>query len=561
MVARRLRISLAAACLVLALAGCITFAPHDRAAPADVVPDQFSLYDTASPAPERWWESFGSEELNGIVEEALTGNLTLQQMYARLEQAGMVARQARSGLWPALDASSSASVTRQHTDTGDPSVTIDTLTQKLNAINTLVNNTASGLNMLTGITGGAGNGGDADADDGDANADVAALLTDAVGGLETLASGLRTSRSSLQALQTLFAKPASTEMTFTTEAYKLGLEASYEVDLWGRIRSDHKSAILDYQASIGDVYAGMLSLSGSIVLQWCNVVAYQQQLALVRDQIAFNETTEELIELRFLKGQATALDVLQQRQILAQTEALIPPLESGLRTAKHELAVLLGRPPVVDLGIEGDELPTLGTLPEPGLPADLLANRPDVLAAGLRLRSADWQVSAARADRLPSLRLTASASYGADEWDLLFDNWMASLAGSVTGPIFDAGRRKAEVMRTRAVVDERLAAYREAVLDAVKEVENAMFQETKQAEYIEALERQIDTARASYEQAEVYYRKGVNDYLPVLSALSQLQVLERTRVQAQLNNLGYRIQLHLALGGEWMKDASPALEG
>ncbi|HQH67056.1 MAG TPA: TolC family protein, partial [Candidatus Hydrogenedentes bacterium] len=211
--------------------------------------------------------------------------------------------------------------------------------------------------------------------------------------------------------------------------------------------------------------------------------------------------------------------VYQQRQIVAGTESLLPPLEAALQTTLHELAVLLGQEPRTELGMVLAALPEVGPLPEPGLPAELLARRPDIRAAGLRLRSADWRVSVARADRLPALRLTGSASYGADDWDLVFDNWAATLAAGVTGPIFDAGQRKAEVERARAVVDERLAAYRESVLIAAKEVETALFEEVKQVEYIEALNRELDAVRNAHEQALLRYRKGSNDYLPVVSAL------------------------------------------
>jgi len=300
------------------------------------------------------------------------------------------------------------------------------------------------------------------------------------------------------------------------------------------------------------VYGAMLSLSAIVTREWLSAVAQQQAITLVQKQLELNKTTLELIELRYRKGMATALDVYQQRQIVAETESILPPLESALRTTLHELAVLLGQQPRADLGVKTADLPDVGQLPDPGLPAGLLANRPDIRAAGLRLRSADWRVAVAKADRLPALRLTGSASYGADDWDLVFDNWAATLAASVTGPIFDAGRRKAEVERTRAVVDERLAAYRESVLVAAKEVENAMFEEVTQVEFIAALERELDAARNAHKQALLRYRKGLNDYLPVLSALSQLQVLERRLVQAELTRLDLRVQLCVALGGAWM---------
>lgn len=493
---------------------CARLVPPERTVNELPVPDAFSLYEERTPLPDRWWETFQSEELDRIVEQALEGNLTLEQVYARLVQAEMVAIQAGAPRFPTLDYSGEGSISRRRVDSGEGPDRLEVLNQKSAAWNRLA---AAGARPP-----------------------------------EDLLDALESARSSLQALDTLSTGTGPSHRVSTERSYRFGLGSSYEVDLWGRVRSQYEAALTDFEAAREDVYTAMLSLSAVVVREWLTAVAQQQAIALVEEQLKLNGTTLELIELRFRNGMATALDVYQQRQIVAETESLLPPLESALRVTFHELAVLLGEQPRTDVGIETANLPEIGSLPEPGVPVDLLANRPDIRAAGLRLRSADWGVSVARADRLPALRLTGSASYGADEWDLVFDNWAATLAAGVTGPIFDAGRRKAEVERTRAVADERLAAYRERVLVAAKEVENAMFEEVKQLEYIEALERELDAATNAHDQALLRYRKGQNDYLPVLSALSQLQVLQRRLVQAELTRLDLRVQLCAALGGSWM---------
>ena len=510
------------AVLALVSGGCARFAPPERSMDELPVPDGFSLYDETAATPDRWWESLGSAELNALVDEALAGNLSLRQVYMRLVQADTVARKAHGARMPQLSYSADSSSTRRRTDSG-PRSTAD----KLSVVNTRVQ-------QFQQLVAGAGMVG----------ASPLPGLNQAAAGLSGLASDLPGPQS-----------------TTRTESHGLGLSGSWEVDLWGRLDAQEEAALADLEGSRESVYAAMLSLSGSVVRQWLTVVANEQELALSQRQLELNRTTLELMELRYRKGMATALDVYQQRQIVAQTESLLPGFEVGVRVAQHELAVLSGAQPLKDLGIKTAELPGLGALPGTGLPADLLARRPGVRTAGLQLRSADWQVAAARADRLPALRLTASASYGSDEWNLLFANWMAALAASVTGPIFDGGTRKAEVARTRAVVEERLAAYREKVLVAVKEVENALYQELKQTEYIQALERRLEATQASYGQALDRYRRGLNDYLPVLASLSELQVLERTLVQARFTQHGYRVALCLALGGSWMADELAELEG
>ncbi|MDF7826440.1 efflux transporter outer membrane subunit [Pontiellaceae bacterium B12227] len=338
--------------------------------------------------------------------------------------------------------------------------------------------------------------------------------------------------------------------------YDLGLSAAYEVDLWGRVKSQTEAAAFDLAASREQLKTAAITLSSRVALSWTAILAQRLQTEVIRLQLESNKTSLELIEMRFRKSQSTALDVYQQRQTVAGTEALIPRAELTEQLQRNELAVLLGRSDFQALEVAQSTLPTLSELPAIGLPADVLANRPDVRAAGLQLQSADWQVSAARADRLPAIRLTASASYGGNAIDSsdIFDNWLASLAGSITGPIFDGGRRKAEVARTRAVVDERLAAYKETVLNAIKEVEDALISETKQREYIEKVDARLTAARRSYEESINRYRNGLIEYTTVLIQLNTLQNLERDRIVAQYTLLQYRINLYRALGGSWTEE-------
>lgn len=335
------------------------------------------------------------------------------------------------------------------------------------------------------------------------------------------------------------------------EDYSLGLNAAYELDLWGRIKSETAAAALDREASREQLKTAAITLASQTALKWSGIVSQQLQTGLIRQQLESNTTSLELVELRFRKSQATALDVYQQRQTVANTEARIPLAELREQLLANELAVLLGRADFQALDICATNLPTIGKLPEIGIPADVLANRPDVRQAGLQLRSADWSVSAARADRLPAIRLTASGEYANAKSSDLFNDWYANLIGSVTGPIFEGGRRKAEVERTRGLVDERLAAYRETVLNAMREVEDALVSEQKQHEYIEALDRNLELSRHSHEEALNRYRNGLSEYLPVLVELVGLQTLERDRVAAQYDLLQVRINLYRALGGTW----------
>jgi len=337
----------------------------------------------------------------------------------------------------------------------------------------------------------------------------------------------------------------------TTENYSLGLAAAYEVDLWGRIKSQSEAATLDHEASREQFNTVAITLASQTALRWTGIVSQRLQTEVIHKQLKANETSLELIELRFRKSLSSALDVFQQRQTVAATASFIPQAELREQLLHHELAALLGRTDFQSLEIPDSKLPKLGKLPALGIPADVLANRPDVRAAGLALQSADWRVSAARADRLPAIRLTASGNYANADASDLFDDWFANLAGSLTGPIFDGGRRKAEVARTRAVADERLAAYRATVIGAIKEVEDALISEQKQHEYITLLDVRLDAARHSQKESVNRYRNGLIEYTTVLIQINSLQGLERDRVAAQYTLLQHRINLYRALGGDW----------
>ncbi len=337
----------------------------------------------------------------------------------------------------------------------------------------------------------------------------------------------------------------------TTRSFSLGLNASYEVDLWGRVKSQAEASALDREATREQLNAAMITLASQVALRWSGILAQRIQLDVLDRQLEANQTSQDLIELRFRKSLSSALDVYQQRQVVAGTASAIPLARLRGELLQNELSALLGRADLKSLSIEDAELPEIGPLPAIGIPADVLANRPDVRQAGMQLQAADWSVSAARADRLPALRLSASASYASAEAGKLFDDWIANLAASVTGPVFEGGRRKAEVERTRAVVDERLAGYRAVVINAIKEVEDALVSEQQQRDYVDALDRRLEAARLSYGESVNRYRNGLIEYTTVLIQLNTLQVLERDRVAAQYDLLQYRINLYRALGGSW----------
>jgi len=341
-----------------------------------------------------------------------------------------------------------------------------------------------------------------------------------------------------------------TERT-SVDHYSLGIASSYEIDLWGRIRSDREAAKLDTEAARENLNSAAMTLAAEVTVHWLNIISQKMQKDLLEKQLQTNKFFLELIELRYRKSLASALDVFQQKQILHQIEAAIPLVKARKQVLFNELALLLGKSPYQCNEIKGISLPAIGNIPGTGIPVDLLANRPDVRSSGLRLKASDWQVSAALADRLPAIRLTARASYGAEDIDSLFDNWIQNLTAGLVGPVFDGRRRAAEVNRVRAVAEERLASYKYTVLNAVKEVENSLVQEEMQKKHIKALELQLHAAGRALVEARERYKKGIIDYLPVLTQILAVQRLERELITKRTILVVYRVNLYRALGGDW----------
>jgi NodT family efflux transporter outer membrane factor (OMF) lipoprotein len=335
------------------------------------------------------------------------------------------------------------------------------------------------------------------------------------------------------------------------ENYSAGFSAGYEVDLWSRVRAGTKSAAQNAAASREDLHAAMLSLSSRIAKSWVDLIAARQKEAKLREQHTINKRLLDLIETRFNLAQASALDVYQQSQTIAALDGALIRAKAQQQLSLHQLALLTGQYAGSDLVLGQTTFPEIPPVPPTGFPADLLAQRPDIRAAGLRLKAADWEVAIAKGDRLPNLRLSASFAYDSNLLDTLLDAWLLRLAANLVGPVFDGGRRRAEVERTRAVVDERLAAYRTSVLTAILEVEDALVQERQLLESRDNIALQIKLTDQAYREATWRYLNGLNDFLPVLREQLNLISLQLEQIQATSDLIQARVDLYTAIGGSW----------
>lgn len=344
----------------------------------------------------------------------------------------------------------------------------------------------------------------------------------------------------------------------SSNSFSLGLAASYELDLWGRIQASNQAAELAAQASEQDVQATALALSGTLARTWLTYRYALARIAVVESQIDTGGKYLELLQVRQRKSMSDAVDVLQQQQQVASLESSLPPLRESLASLGLQLRYLLGRPPQSPLTLQAAELPPLPAALALGVPARLLDQRPDIRAAWLRLRAQEWTVVKAEADRLPAVSLSGSGAYSSTTFEKLFDNWALNLAASLTAPLLDGGRRKAVVTQAEALADEQFIAYRDTVLVALHEVADALSREQWKREYLTRLETELRLATETLDETQRRYRSGLSDYLPVLTALSSQQRAELALVAARTDLLSNRIDLCQAVGGHVLPPAASA---
>ena len=333
--------------------------------------------------------------------------------------------------------------------------------------------------------------------------------------------------------------------------FSVGLRISYLVDVWGKLRAARDAAEFAARASEADVRATALALTARVANTWYSLVEQRWQLEVLEQQAESSGRTLALVQMRYRNGSVPATDILQQRQQVESLRSERAGVKSAIASLSHQLAVLIGRVPKDAELPAGRGFAELPAFPETPPPASWVRQRPDLLAAHLRVRAQDREVAVALADRFPSLTLSASAESGVPTVSDLLDEWVASLVGSVAAPVFAGGRRRAEIDRTRAALSESLHNYAQTLLDALKEVEDALAAEQAQRVALESIERQEELAGQTLRQMRGRYRNGAVSFVEVLAAEQSHQRLQRNRLAARRALIARRIDLVAALGRGW----------
>ncbi len=329
----------------------------------------------------------------------------------------------------------------------------------------------------------------------------------------------------------------------------LGLSASYEIDLWGRISAGKKAAGFDFHASELDFQTTALTISSSIATCWYQLVQQFSKLKLLNSQLELNEKFLELVKKNYSQGQALLSDIYQQQQQISAKQSEITLVKMQIELFENVLALLLAETPEYKIDVEVDKLPALPPLPATGIPADLLNRRPDIQAAYIRVAAANERIGEAIANRYPKLSISANYSGKGDTFETLFSDWILNLASNLTQPLFDGGKLKTEVERNNAATHEKLHTYKKLVLSAYKEVEDALITEKKRIEYKQKLIKQYELAQKSLVVLRNNYQNGSAQYLNVISQLKSMQSLEIQLLEVDLTLLINRISLYKSLAG------------
>lgn len=343
--------------------------------------------------------------------------------------------------------------------------------------------------------------------------------------------------------------------------YRLGLDAAWELDFWGRFRRGVESADAHLAATVTTYEDVLVTLTGEVATAYILLRTLEERLAYAESNVAIQQRSYEIASVRQRNGLVTELDVQLARTLLGNTKATIPVIRTGIRKTKLALGYLLGMPP----GNLHDILKTPGAIPVSpdniavGIPADLLRRRPDIRRTELHAAAQSARIGIAKADFYPALRLTGTVGYAANSSGDIFDSNSFYGLGAIgfSWKILNYGRLKNNVRIQDAKFQQLLAAYQNKVLSAAKEVEEGLVGFTQARKQVAYLTDSVSAARRAVELAQTQYRDGIISYSLVLDAQRFLLLNEDQLTEARGKVAISLIATYKALGGGWqIRDGS-----
>ena len=339
--------------------------------------------------------------------------------------------------------------------------------------------------------------------------------------------------------------------SFTTESFSSGINLSWEIDLWGKLRDQRNSAKKRFDGARADFEGARLSLAGQVARTWYGIVESEQQLELAKQMTDTFEKNQAFIANRFANGLASSLENDLARSALSSSQATETTRERLKNAQVKELESLLGGYPKGDVDRTFSvSLPELSLTPFPPTPAQVMENRPDLQAARLQLEASGYDLSASKMSLLPSLSLSGGPGSRSEEFGDLLDNRFRTweISGSVTQPLFNGGRIRANIRRSEALQKAAEANYRALALRAFTEAETLLANERflqKEENYLKNASMAAQTAaKTSWDR----YQRGVQGIFDTLESQRRAFDAESRLLSTRKERIFNRINLFLALG-------------
>ena len=351
---------------------------------------------------------------------------------------------------------------------------------------------------------------------------------------------------------------------FETNIFQLGFDASWEIDLFGGKRHALEAATADVGAAEEARRDVLVSLSGEIARNYVELRGAQRRLAITKQNIALQQDSLHLTQVRVDAGLGAQLDVQRQQEQLASSEALVPGIENQISLSIHTLSVLLAQPPAAlqhELEAEG-QIPAIPATVPVGLPGQLLTRRPDLRQARAGLLAAAARVGAAKADLFPKIVFTGLAGRQATDlsgFTIGAGNFFAVGPG-ITLPIFEAGKIRANIAVKKQQYEEAVTQYQNAVLTALRETEDSLSSYGREQERRQKLIAAAHASEQATQLASELYTRGLSDFLAVLDAQRDQLANQEALAQSDTMVLTDLIALYKSLGGGWNETAAAAVK-
>ena len=489
------RSSLPLTALALALAGC-TLGPNFEKPTAPDLPAQFDTHGTAEatrPMPDAWWTLFNDAELTALEQRVVTANLDVQVAGHHLAQARLQAGIAEADLLPQMTANANATHEAQSAQ----------------GVVSLLGGSSSPARSFNG-SGGTTNG---------------------------------------------VPSSPSSPLTRPINLYQYGFDASWELDLWGRVQRGIEATQAAADLSAEQLHDVLITVQAELARDYLRLRGVQTQIALLNQRLATLSQRLALVQQRERGGLGTAQDVTDERAQLSVLAAQLPDLKEQESRAMNAIAELLAAPPGA-LQSELTNGPTLSPAPlniPIGLPSDLTRRRPDIRAAEAQFHAATAEIGVAIADFYPRITLSGSAAIQALQPHQL-DEWSARTFGfgpGISVPIFEGGRLTRRLDLRKDEQQEAALRYRRTVLAALHEVDDALSSLASAQRRQEQLDQSVSNSQASLDLARARFGSGIGDRLTLLDAQSRWLAAEQASTDSRTSRATVLVQLFKSLGGGW----------